>query len=619
MKFRLIKILVSILIIMHGSLRVSNCYASDWVLGSMEFSFKQPKNRTESSTQAAKVLPELILERISSGTIRTIPESESLDRKLKELQKDRLNLFLQLSKESQNRDSLILSVPNEKKLKKKIAEQEKKIAEIQDKISENLEQVQTEIQETQKRIEKQQKKSKTAETRDQSFLPFGLPFFTKTEEDEILQEGVVLYKSDSKSLFAPTEAAKEQGFESYAFEKEVLNAKINGLIVGKITSYGEYCSVNVDLRTYPAGKIIGSVTEVGMLSELIPLANLISQELFSKIANSLPVKIEFDMEPEELFKTATINIDGIVQNFRSGKREVLLDAGVHRIVIEAEGYETLSTAYTFANENVFTVKAKMIPVENNTLNIRLKKYKDGMFYASGVEGSKISDEKPYSTLTINGKTALGVFKASEETFKKVRNKDGEMEEQKESNIAFFRITDDKISDGVYLVANAKPYDRASNIDKRRRWMYTAYTGLICSLPITFYTMGNYNSEVTYLNSINSANNPAAYSKQFDIAKNWELKFNIASGISAAFGAWAIVELIRYLYAADQVLPVEAKIDKNSQKYLRPVIETVEPEVQSSQSLTASDSAAENTESEKNSSETIQIETDEIKVTENNGE
>ncbi|WP_191013633.1 hypothetical protein [Treponema zioleckii] len=100
--------------------------ADDWVLAAQKFTFKQPKSNPENLTKAAEVLPQLILEQISKGGLRTIPESETLNRKLYTLQTDRISLFLQLSKEFKTRDALVLSKKRPKDLEKALLEQRKK-------------------------------------------------------------------------------------------------------------------------------------------------------------------------------------------------------------------------------------------------------------------------------------------------------------------------------------------------------------------------------------------------------------------------------------------------------------------------------------------------------------
>ncbi|MBQ4377585.1 MAG: hypothetical protein II821_00085, partial [Treponema sp.] len=119
--------------------------------------------------------------------------------------------------------------------------------------------------------------------------------------------------------------------------------------------------------------------------------------------------------------------------------------------------------------------------------------------------------------------------------------------------AFFMIPESSAFDGANLVVNAKPFDREKNIDKRRRWMYTAYTGLILSLPFTFYYKGEFTAE-----NIAYSQGRADYDRLVSLRD----KANICEGISIAFGVWSAVELVRYLWAADRVLPTKAKIDKN---------------------------------------------------------
>lgn len=608
-------------------------------------------------------MPQLILERISSGSIRQIPEKEVLDRKLKELQTERLSLFLQLSKENQTRDALVLSSKSERKLKKSLKEEDEKIKEIEEKIKENLENVDKEIKESEEKIrhEEEIKQGKNPENQNDDekkdflseagkiFHPFALPFFHRDEENKIVEENIAIYKSDPNTLFNPSDQAKEEGFSSWTFEKEVTSAKINGLLSGKITSYGDYCSVTVELRTYPGAKVMGTVTEVGMLGDLIPLANRISSGLAAKITNTLPVKIEFDVSPKEAADNLVVTVDGVVQQLLSKSKagndfenSILVNAGIHRIVIESADYETLSVLYSFTDENVFTVKADLVPDVKNEIHIRLKKYKDGIFYANGLDSAEVSEENPYGTLTVNGKPALAVFKAApaqkeisenSENENKSENKaeisgnegknskkkkdNGKLEPKEESNLAFIQIppvSQNSAFDGAYLVANAKPYDRAANIDHRRRMMYLAYSGLICSLPWTFYNIGNFTSENKAY-----ANGRASY----DNVISWQKKSYISLGLTTVMGAWAVIELVRYLYAADKVLPVKAKIDKNSAKILNqieenkskmnPVIETVD---KNNDLEETGDETEDNTteESEQNSDENaIIIENDEITV------
>ena len=533
----------------------------------MEFSFKKAQARSESSLQAASSLPGLIIEKFYSDEMRTIPQREILDRKLKELQTARLSLFLQLSKECKTRDSMILTETRPKKLEKALKKQMIKIKDIETQIDENLSEVKKAIDEAAPKIARdehigedkknydEKKESDTdanVKPERQGKFPFRLPFpfFRRDEEDKIITENVVLYKNDTGALFKPSEKSLEAGFSSWDFEQEVLGAKINGLISGEITTYGDYCSVTVNLRIYPGGQIWGSVTEVGLLSDLMPLASAIAMNLDSKIANALPVLLEFEIEPREIARSTKITIDDIV--FSLTKTDGTFDnkhieeAGVHRLKIEAPGYEPLSFTYAFSGENHFFVHANLVPEVHGVAKIRLKKYREGVFHTYGLLQAPITEENPTATIQVNSKTVLGVF-----TVPKINEDDSDS-----SNIAFFRIPESQAFDGVSLVVNAKPFDREANIDKRRRWMYGAYTALICSLPFTFYYLGEFTAENT------------AYSQgrgDYDRLVELQKRSNICSAISGVFGAWAFVELVRYLWAADRVLPAKTKIDKRAMK------------------------------------------------------
>ncbi len=542
--------------------------ADDWVLAAQKFTFKQPKAKSENLTKTAEVLPQLILEQISRGGLRTLPESEILNRKLYTLQTDRISLFLQLSKEFQTRDALVLSKKNPRDLEKALLEQEKKIKELEDKIEKSLAETDKEIAASEQKIKREERRdSQKPVTEDESTgdtsesdgeieesngekknrrFPFPFHFFNKNEENKIVSENVVLYQNDTSKLFTPTEAAIEAGYDSWAFSKEVITAKINGLITGKIVTYGEYAAITVELFTYPGAKSIGAVTDVGLLTDLLPFARRLVQGLTPKIANNIPIELEFEIEPPEARANCRIMVDGVVKVIKQKEIEpMIVDAGIHTVSIEADGFERAMVTYKFSGDNRFFVHAELLPKISGSINIRLKKFQDGIFYAYGLESAPYNDENTQAKLSVNGKNVLGVFEISDVN-----------EENKNESRAFYRITHDKAVDGANLIVNAKPFDRAKNIDKRRRRMYGAYSALICSLPFTFYCTGRFTA----------ANNGFSFGRtDYEEADRWQKRSYAALGVTAVFGTWTIFELVRYLHAANQVLPAEAKIDKNPEE------------------------------------------------------
>lgn len=93
---------------------------NSWVLAAMPFSFDKSDFGSEDFASVAESIPRLVLEQISSDAQRLTAEREILNRQLNELKKERLSLFLELSKAVKVRDAIALENLSEKALKKKI-------------------------------------------------------------------------------------------------------------------------------------------------------------------------------------------------------------------------------------------------------------------------------------------------------------------------------------------------------------------------------------------------------------------------------------------------------------------------------------------------------------------
>ena len=472
--------------------------AENWVLGTTRFLFTSDSD-TVVDSHIGTVLPQLILEQFSQKGVRTISGQEEADRQFKKLQTERLSLFLQLSKEEKVLDSLIFTKASASEFKKARTEQEKKIAGIKKSIDENIE------------------KAKNIK-------------FSENNLGENKTESIVLYKNDASAFFKPSQNAVYDGIESYGFENEISQASINGLLTGEITLYGDYISVAVHLYQFPGAKLSCSVIEVGCVSDLVSLAAMIARDLTPKIANSLPVKIVFEFENDKIFDEVDISIDGVLL---VDKQNVIVDAGIHSVSVASQKYDTQNFSFLFSGEEQFTVKVKMHPKEKGSFRLNLRTPLDGLFYFNGGSGKSVTKEEPWTDVTVNGRTVLGIFT------------------DKEGKSDFVMIPENSGKDGASLFVDVKPFDRAEKIDRSRKRMYAAYSTLICTLPFTFFCAGQVNS---YGNSYNSSK----LSQSLDSYKKWDGIFNGACAVSAAAGAWFIFEIARYLIAANQVLPEQGR-------------------------------------------------------------
>jgi hypothetical protein len=504
--------------------------ASDWTLASQKFTFSQKGLDKTSSRQIADVLPKLILEQISSQAIRTLPSKELMDRELNDLQTERLSLFLQLAKENKTRDALVLSKDKPSQLRKALEEEDKKIREIESKIDANIQS----LLEVKNKYEKKiafESGQKTFDENAEDKERFPFPFFKHENHDERTTETVVLYKNDSSQLFSPSQDALNDGIKSFTYNKEVTQAKINGLLTGQITVYGEYLSVSVSLYLFPGASLNAVVTEVGSTSDLITIARNVVRNLTPKIANCLPVKIKVVIEPEEARSTALLNVDGVIAG---EKDELVVDAGIHTITVSADGYESQTINYAFSGEDFFTLKTTLKPLVTGTFELSLKKMNQGTFFFNAMENVSVDEENQKARASVNGRPVLAVFT------------------DKQGQSAFIFISEQLARDSKNLSVNVKPYDREQNIDKRRRMLYTAYSALICSLVPTFYCVGNFTA---YNNSYVSGR------ASYDDVEKWQKYSYYSIGLSCASGAWFAIEVCRYLFAANEVLPADAKEKK----------------------------------------------------------
>lgn len=507
-----------------GTENSSNDEFSKWVLASTPFLFTQKLTKNSPEVESAKVLPQLILENISTNTFRTIPQSEQLDRKLETLLKARLSLFLELSKEIKVRDSIVLKDLSSYEFEKQILEEDKKIQDIQKQINDNL-------SEQNKEFEKNK------------MIQRGRRNFNDNTER------ISLYKDKHTELYSfNTDTQKESdtddlvvgeqlSYSNYYVQNQLINAKINGLITGSITIYGEYISVTAEMFVYPGGKSTGMITEVGLLSDLSTIARNISFRLSPKIADSIPVELTFAISPEETLEDCSMMIDGI--SYPSIPDKVICHAGIHTISIECEGYNRETFNYSFTQSSSFKVEVNLQKSQPGVVNLNFKKPVEGLLFTNGELSGvfDFSDEtksKESIPVKVNGKTVLGHFES----------KDGE--------VVFFYIPEKLSEPDKSIVANVKVFNVSQNIEKRRRLMYISYSSLIMSLPFLFYSYGN------YMSSLNAYNLGYTNSVNYEDVNKYRNYSFATIGLSVSCGIWFAVELVLYLNSVNKALPVKAK-------------------------------------------------------------
>ena len=505
------------------------CENGKWVIAAQKFVPDLSIASDVVNDKTAELIPADILEKIGYSAMRNVYPDERFERTKYKLRTERQSLFLQLSAEYKKRDALVLSNYSDMKLKSAIKESEKKIKDIQKKIDANLAEQKKASDENEKQMAQVDQALKSMNEKESEFDRYKNLFRRMFVHDEsiIQQEQISFYKDDYTSLFSFSDQLKELSVTDPLCEKAVVNAGINTLITGRFSKYGEYISVYVDLYSFPGAKRIGSVAEVGSVNDLELINTSIVMQIIPILVNSLPVQLEIVISPEEAEAKTMVFIDNVLQKLENGK--IIVDSGINTIQFVSEGYKSATTTYNFESNKKYKIEVNFEKPKTGYIQVGLRKPLEGNLLMNGERAIDIDGKK--SQISINGNAILGEFISEN------------------GDTAFFYIPEKMVYDGNYVTIKPKPMDRMAYIDKRRKIMYGTYSVFILSLIPTFYAYGNYQNYVNLYKN---------YQVDTKTARNWQNATNVTRFISIGCGVLWGYELVRYLIAANSVLPQNAR-------------------------------------------------------------
>ena len=529
-----------------------------WVIAAQKFVPDKSIASDAVNAKMAEMIPADILEKIGYSAKRNIYPDERFERTKYKLRTERQSLFLQLSAEYKKRDALVLSNYSDFKLKNAIRDSEKKISEIQKKIDANLAELKKATEDNELKMGQVEEALKNSDEDPSELERFKNLFKNIFVRDEsiIQKEQISFYKDDYTALYSLPESMKNLSVDEPTCEKNIVSAGINTLITGHFSKYGDYISVYVDVYLFPGAKKIGSVVEVGSTKELELINTSIVMQIIPILANSIPVQLEITIEPPEAREKTMVYIDNVLQHLENGK--LIVDSGINVIQFVSEGYKSAGTTYNFEGNKRYKIEVNFEKPKTGYVQVGLRKPIEGSLLMNGEHALEIDGVK--SQIAINGKAILGEFVTE----------NGET--------AFFYIPEKMVYDGNYVSIKPKPMDRMAYIDKRRKIMYGTYSLFIMSLIPTFYTYGNYQNYVNLYQN---------YQTDTATAKNWQTATNVTRFISIGCGILWGYELVRYLMAANTVLPQNARDEDNL------YFEYVDPEVLKAQKEALENQAEEN--------------------------
>ena len=518
-----------------SSFAFSETLSNKWVIAAEQFEVNQINQNDKFLEGISKTIPQLILEKLDANIVRNIYPDEKFERKQYELKKERMSLFLQLSSLTKTRDSFVLYNYTENELKLKQREQDKKINDVKKKINENLEKLKESEVQFEEDVKNYNSKQNQSKNDFQKFVDLFKHFFS-SKDDLYTTEDVAFYNNSFSNLYVRPAKLIGKPYESKEFELEMVNAKINTLLTGKINKVGDFYSITVDAYLYPGAKKIITVTDVGSANDFEMICTNIARSIIPVLSNAIPVEIVLNITNEDIkFDQIDFFIDDALQSNVSD--QIIVQSGVHYIQFVCPGYKSISTSYYFEGNKKYKIDITFEKEDIKTLNIQSIKPVQGTFYANGTVGIQENEFSNKAKIKINDTLILGSFISS----------DGKQ--------GFFYIPEKLVIENANLAVKLNLQNKGETVESRRKKMYWSYSLLTISLMPTLFTYGNLNS------SINRYNNGK---ESLSTVKNWQTGFYVSAGISIGCGIFFVYELVRYLMAANQVVPNKARFAYQSE-------------------------------------------------------
>jgi len=496
---------LSVILFLVFLLPSSILFAEKWVLAATPLECMQNDSQIVA---ASEQIPKLILADLVNSDFRFISLEELYYRKIEELKKERKSLIEDLSKAVVARDEVFLSGSDSSKKKNLIKEKEKAIEKVKILLEEN----------SVKLKELQERKSLSEEE-------------IKNLDKSVFTEDIVLWNNNSENLLK---------VESDKLQEKINSDKIRGLLYGTIIALGNYIVVDVVLEIYPGKVVVATASESGSVGDVVKIASSIANQLKGFIINKPNILVNFEISPEEAKKYSSIIIDGKIYSGESVMNEgVILSSGKHTVTIESEGFYPKTFSWNFSTESNYLASVQLEEKKMIQLNVLEKNGEDGKLYINALPAP---DNSVY--IDSSEKLILGQFDLP------VLNEDGQ--ENTISSFQIFNIDDYEGIKTVDAIIKAESIDISSRIEKRRRTMYNSYSAFMVSIIPTLFSYGMY---------VNDYNGWAMGHMDSSSSDLWNKIYKGSVAVTIGLGVNFFVQLGRYIWAVDKVMPNKAKIEE----------------------------------------------------------
>ena len=476
------------------SASASSSDAEKWIITPQKFSGK---------AEYQELVPKLILESLPENISRDITLEEQEAQWEENYRAKSKELISKLSKLQTEKDQLFFKSSDKNSKKKELA------------------QIEAKINDAYKEIEKH----------EQEYLSL----FQFEEQSKIIEISDKFVDSD----FLSTEESNTK--------------KIDAVLSGNVIEQNGFLFIKSKITILPLeyfeetesfeGIFSMEASAVGNYSEIQDMTMEIAQNFLSFLMNKDKIQVSVQVFPEEIKSNVTITIDGTI--YKNQVENLALQQGEHSFSVEAPGYETRNFTNIFEDSGkTYNYSVYLTPIQETDVellaqldippNAEINTDEIGL-YVGGIKHSlSFEDEQLKANFLATKFPIFGEFTVPLVTGS---------EEDAQYASTFFRITGSSMKP-----VTIKTESSTDLIEKARKRMYTSYGILLSTLPFSFYADGRLTDVVNAINS--GVYNDEMYEKYL----NWRTAYKISIGTSLVAGINMIIQLGRYIYTANTVLP-----------------------------------------------------------------
>lgn len=308
--------------------------------------------------------------------------------------------------------------------------------------------------------------------------------------------------------------------ESLTLANALGKDKISALVSGSVEDIAGYLYVTVKIDTGIAGMPYEEVSEAASYDDVSLLVSILTVRLIPQIANRAPVKLELSVEPAD----AQVYVDGKL--VPPEDTNVTVFAGEHIVSVSAPGYESATKKARFEGADAFNVKIALQEEKTVTVSFDTGKTSASIFLNTRYYGQTPTD------ITLPLKPVIGEAVIGDvETW-------------------FVLMPDETMREGTHMMVKPNKTETGQKIDRRRNAFYWSLGALYLSLPVSMLSYGVAQDKYKAYNDGRMPQTDASVTE----VNNWIRVSTISRGISLALGVNVIFQLVRYIVAANDVIP-----------------------------------------------------------------